>query len=557
MSKNSIHLSACRFLRLTLCGAWLLSAIGLWAQEEQLSKSLTLVKPYQPSVSDAQKQLVAPGVYDTTRLQPVFEYIVTPQQGRLGLGTEVPQPKLPDAADTATLSHGYLSEGAGNYRVKDIAAGYHSGRNGRVAYGADFTHFSLRGKTRLGNGLRVPSKQSDNQLTLYGKYFAERMTWDAHTTLARRVTHGYGYNYFIMPDTVINNRNRYLLADAEAHMQTLPGAYGHDLDARGGYRGIKDNHDYRENWKYLSGSMPLGFFTLSAEADHIRRSSRFDTLSWVVSLGATARLTRRIDWFTVKAGLPTYFVKEDGLRLKWRIWPELEVQYHGWLSAQPYAGVRGGVQLRTYRDLLVENPFMTPGTLAAHSYTPWDVYAGVQGGDAVRRLRYSAEVSFRRQKNTPFFVNRNDGVGNQFDVVCDNLSLLTLRGEVQWQILPVLRLDAAYSFYGYDPEHFEKAWHMPRSEADIEVAWHFLPRWSASVSTERIGARYGLLYDAPGTWRKMKPFTDLGAKVMFRMMHNSIIYLELNNLSSKQYERWMFYPTQKLNFIIGSHYYFK
>ena len=153
MRKNGIHLSACRLLRLTLCGAWLSAAIGLQAQEEQLSKSLTLVKPYQPSVSDAQKQLVAPGVYDTIRLQPVFEYIVTPQQGRLGLGTEVPQPKLPDAADTASLSHGYLSEGAGNYRVKDIAAGYHSGRNGRIT-----TRTGGRSAGWCGSDSRSPSR---------------------------------------------------------------------------------------------------------------------------------------------------------------------------------------------------------------------------------------------------------------------------------------------------------------------------------------------------------------------------------------------------------------
>lgn len=546
------YLCHCRTFVLTALMLGCLPA--LQAQEEDLVKSLVLVKPYQPSVSDAGKTAAGPAVSDTLHLLPEFTYRPDRKTGYMPLTVDKSGPMLPEA-DTMALSHGYLSSDFGNYRTRDISAGYHTTSLRNNAFGVDLTHYSSRGKVRLLNGVRVPAKQSDNQIKAFGRHYAENVVWSLDAVLSRRVTHAYGYNYYLLPDTVLShNRGRYFTTDVEGRARSKAGVFRYDFDVAAGQNVIKDNHDNRERHKYAAGTVSDDRFTLDFAADYINRKG-FDTLKWVGSVGGTLYASEDLGWGELKVGIASYFVKEDGLKLKMRVWPDVSI-VHPAGSASLYAGLRGGMALATYHDLLMENPYLQPGSIVSHAYTPWCLYGGVQG-TVPGMLRYEGELMVLRQNNTPFFTGHPDGVENHFDVISDDMMEFTARAGLSWRILPVVNLEASGAYHAYDTRFIAKPWHMPKAEASAVVSWKVMPELTVSATADMIGSRYGRLRGGDAFCRKLKPVTEYGFMAEYRLIYNSRIYIKINNLTSQQYERWTYYPGQKFNFVIGSHLYFK
>ncbi len=144
-------------LHIILCSIFLFNK-STFAQEENLKKEVQVVRPYEPSISDAFKINLQPKIEDTIKVNPNFTYGIL-QRPINTYFTPVPisaarmvSEPLPDLYSTL------IRVGLGTNTMPLFEAYYNSKRNQDFMYGAWVQHHSSMGKVKLENGEKVDAK---------------------------------------------------------------------------------------------------------------------------------------------------------------------------------------------------------------------------------------------------------------------------------------------------------------------------------------------------------------------------------------------------------------
>lgn len=116
--------------------------IPLFLFAQDINRNVTVVKPYEPSLSDANKINILPKFEDTTTVTPSFDYSVLPVR------INVPfEPKTINAAKMLgtpleKLYKSYLKLGIGNYFTPLAEYNFNSLRSKDHSYGVFLTYKS-------------------------------------------------------------------------------------------------------------------------------------------------------------------------------------------------------------------------------------------------------------------------------------------------------------------------------------------------------------------------------------------------------------------------------
>jgi len=295
------------------------------------NQEVTIVAPYQPTISDARKLDIKPVVKDSLVEIPALEYTILnvaplPQ-------TFTPDPISPvyiEFEGKDTLRRNYLRAGFGNYTTPYAELFTNTLKSNKFSLGFHAKHLSSSGQIDD----YATSKYSQNQISLYGKRFFRDYTFTGNMFYKRDVVHYYGFkpdNYIDLDFTDDDLKQRFSAIGAEAGIEST----------------------YKKN----------GDLNYSAKADFYNLTDLFGSRETKVGIGGTANTKNEFMDFVDEQELGA-----DGQIDFYRNADSINSQGTAVISLQPYIRL-GFDELNLYLGFR--------GTLAADSVTKFHLYPAI------------------------------------------------------------------------------------------------------------------------------------------------------------------------------------
>ena len=553
------------------------------------SEVVNIVKPYSPTISDAFKVKETPTFEDDVEVQKekieysIFSFPVastfTPAKGRAADVEKAKKEKL--FKNYATLGFGnYLTINAELFITEDISKSEYVGGmirhlssqgdidgvildNQFATTSADVTYGSrdkdlhynidLGYKNQVSNWYGLPTdymtfdeatlnsineKQSFNTIQLGGKLGMKDGFLDNSTLLFKRFSDalGSGENrFYVKPETSFE------IMDTKVNLGVIVDYVG----------GSFDRSYYNE-----------GSFNYSN-----------------INFGASPSILLQEDDYSVQFGASVFYStqKIDGVSdSKLFIYPNIKASY----KLVPeiltlYAGAEGTLHQNSYADFVDVNPFVSPTLFVSPTNQKYDIYGGLKGklSNSVSfnlRASYKDEEAKALFKNNMFdpTVTNTEGYafGNSFDVTYDNVKTITGFAELKADFSKNVSFGINGSYNNYSVDNEQEAWNLPQIQLASTIDFNITEKWYAGAKVFFVGDRkdqvaipsvanvFPPIYDTQTI--TLDSYFDLNAHVGYKYNERLTAFLKGNNLASQNYQRWVNFPVQSIQVMIGANYKF-
>jgi hypothetical protein len=237
--------------------------------------------------------------------------------------------------------------------------------------------------------------------------------------------------------------------------------------------------------------------------------------------------------------------------------PTVELTYKSPSLFYIFAGMDGDLVRNTLGSMLNENPYLKSQVPLLNTEKTQEFYVGSKG-DIGKGFSYNVRGAMGYYKNLYYFNNYRPDFGEalgdtaKFNILYDSLRTQYFNVVLQLNYQPVdmwrtyLRTDINH----YQRRSFEKPFHRPLVTA----------KWGNTlIVSERLLANldlyyYGKTYAKNPTTEEIvmnKDIIDLNAEFDYLFSKQFTAFVKLNNILGKKYERFLYYPQQGLNFLVG------
>jgi hypothetical protein len=540
----------------------LLLQISSLAATQEISKEVYVVRPYEPTLSDASKYNFMPETDDISTELPSFRYSVTPKKLENSFVPEPIKPARTSATSLPKIYKSWIKLGLGNYSTPLAEFNISNLRSRDVAYGAYFYHKSSLGNVKLLNDEKVSAKYGDNTVNLYGKKFLEDATVSANLLFDHRGYNFYGYNTELFNDSVplihedSLRQNVYRAGfDMGVHSDYTDSTHlNYDINAHYDY--FWDKFNSKENNFRLNAGLNKNFNGLQAgldvSVDHTSLTATSDSVKNTVVSVKPWISKRNRDWMFM-LGLEA--VADNADISHFYLYPHASLDIIIIENVLvPFIGLSGELEKNTYSNLQSENPYIIPGLYLKNASSNLIVTGGLKGS-ITPSVHFRADVTYRVVKDMHFFVNDTQSdLQNQFTGVYDDVDQVTYHGQVTVEPSAAWRfmIDARYNRYHV----FEqiKPWHKPEYEIDLDVAARLGSKITMASTFTVIGTRWVPGFEPSVEKQKLKPVADINFRFNYHYSKALSVFADLYNVAGRSYLLWNYYPSQRFNFMFGISY---
>ena len=510
MEKNKTSGNIIPVLLLAVTGLFMIPAA--MAQDDIGTETVTVVKPYTPSVSDAFKIKTDPTINDSIVLQKkpitytIFSVPVastfTPAKGKAA---------TVEKAKPEKLYNSYVSMGLGNYN--NAQAEFYTSKEldrGDKRFDLGLNHLSSRGDL---DGTPLPTEFYNTDFLASYSHQDRDMDWGARVDGGHQLYHWYG------------------VTDGTFDQATLAG-----IDVKQQYYNAElSGYVNFEDATFSKGELTLRRFWDAVESGENRiiakpslvlpvTEERLDinfTLDYVGGEFANASLnqttnTGPITYGHFQAGVnPSLVILRDELTLtlganfvygletetsdgKFFIYPAVSASYR--LAddlAIAYGGVDGKLIQNSYYGLVGENPFISPTITIHPTDQQYLAYMGLKG-QLFSNLSYNLKGSYAAQNRLPLYklnpsnTFRDDEkdyyYGNSFEVFYDDVKTLGIFAEINVDINRDFTLGLNGAINDYNTETGNPVWNLPNVEASVFLDYQIGESWSIRLIREGFSA---------------------------------------------------------------------
>ena len=565
-----------------LFSGFLIITGSLFAQDPIGSETVTVVKPYTPSVSDANKIRETPNRNDSVVLQKkpvqysIFSVPVastfTPAKGRATTVERVRPPRIYD---------NYATLGFGNY--SNVLAEFYSNLeiDRESNFGIFMNHNSSQGGIKT---VDLEDKFYDTELNLNYSTRDRDRAWIAEVGAEHQLFNWYGLpedNLFTdMQLAAIDPQHNFISAYAGGEVELYDSFF---KEASAKFRHSTDDHDSGENHFVADALFEVNIadelITTNVGADIIGGS--FD---W--SYDPDAMLDYSFANFNIN---PSLLILRDNLSINlginfvygmdmersdnsFYIYPDVQASYElagDYFTA--YAGLEGGLEQNSYYKFYKENPFVAPFL----SINPTDnEYLGYVGGKGKlsNSVSYNVRASYQSEFNKPMFlhnfdmsdmVNEGFAYGNSFEVVYDDVKTLGFYAELNVDVNRNFRMGIKGEFFDYNTEFESEAWNLPTMQASLNADYQITEKWYTGANLFYVGERMDQYRYGPNisTTEPLQTVTldgyfDANAHLGYRFNDRLSAFVKGSNLLNNNYEKWLDYDVQGIQVLAGATYKF-
>lgn len=555
MYLNEKYMSSLKsiFIILTLATPLFFNAEAI--AQNQIQKEVRVVKPYTPTLSEANKIGLLPVFNDTTRIIPEYGYVIYPKRFETDYKIDPIKPAKMVGLPIQKLYKTQLSLGAGNYLTPYMELSINQLRAKTTQLGFYYTHQSSTGKIKLDNNKKVNANYNDNLMKLYGKKIFKASVLEADISGGYNSVLYYGYNPAI--DTLLDrksNMQKILSADAGINFYSMYSDSFHlNYKTALNYEILGDNYKNTEqavdfatslnkriNDQVIGGDLRIRYFGMDGELDSSKYSV-VDVNPWY------SKSTE--EW----KFLVGFNVNYDGNNQKTNFYPRASFEFNIVPAVLiPYLGVNGYKEINNYGKILFENPFLTPGYKVTNSNHSMIVFAGLKGRYS-NKMSFNLKGSFEKIDSLYFFVNDSSEIlRNKFITDYDNLSLFSLGGEVSWHQSEKLQFLLKANYYKFQLDRLQYAWHKPSFEASLSADYNLRDKILIGTDIFYTGKRYA--QGIASQVNELNGYLDANLSMEYRYTKTLSFFLRFNNLTATKYQIWNQYPSQRLQFLAGFSY---
>ncbi len=224
-----------------------------------------------------------------------------------------------------------------------------------------------------------------------------------------------------------------------------------------------------------------------------------------------------------------------------------------------FAGVDGDIVRNTLRSLLSENRWLAPQVVLANTTKSADFYAGSKG-ELGSGFSYEGKLSYAQYRNFYAFNNSysvNAADTAKFFVLYDGgtTKVTTITGQLGYTLADKFRSNLKVEVFNYALDRLEEAWGRPRIAGS----------WSNAYTLNKKLFVTADLYFYEGIKNKnfvsntvttLKPIVDVNLKIDYFLGPQIAAFVALNNIVGQNYQRYLYYKVQGLNFQGGISYSF-
>ncbi len=565
--------------------------LGAFGQDEKDlgTETVTVVKPYSPTVSDAFKIKSAPILNDSIVLAKkevrysIFSVPVastfTPAKGKAATVQK---------ASPEKLYNSYVSLGLGNfnnalldfYTSRDIDRG-----NKRVDIG--LTHFSSRGDLDF-----TPLDTDFYNTKLEAAYINRGRDFDWGISSAAK--HQL-YNWYGLPE---GDYDEAFIAGIDENQQYFNVELGAHLNQEESFlskgevfvKRFWDKVESAENRALIKTTLefPLSdeVLTVTAKGDYVGG----DFINADVN---NTENTQAIAYSQLQVGIsPSILIVRDELSLNlganlvygmdgetnennFYIYPQVTASYRLLEDMVIiYGGVVGELSQNSYADYVDENPYVSPTLTIIPTNQQYEANIGFKG-QLFPNLSYNIRGSYMAENRKPLFkLNpqnsfRNDEkgyyYGNSFEVFYDDVKTLGIFGELNVDVNRNFTLGINASIYQYDTETDNPAWNLPNLKGSLFMDYQINEQWFMGANIFFVGEREDLSAavipdtqpsDYPASILTLDSFFDANAHIGYRLSDQLSIFAKASNLANNDYQQWANFRVQSFQILAGATYKF-
>ncbi len=553
------------------------------------TETVTVVKPYSPTVSDAFKIKVAPILNDSIVLQKkkitynIFSVPVastfTPAKAKAAKVEKLPPP---------VLYNSYASVGLGNFN-NALVEFYTSSELGRDEDLLDvgLNHHSSRGD------IESTPLETDFYNTKLDVSYAKKdrdYNWGATVGLQHQLYNWYGLESGAFTQAQIDGideQQNYFNAEAKANL-TVEDSFFKRGDIL--LRRFWDAAESGENRVVLDTEIELPItdelVNFKTKVDYVGGSFENDDLNNTVN-------ETGIDYSHFQVGVnPSFVVLRDELTLNlganlvygmdiedssgsFYIYPSVTASYRV-MDEQviAYAGIVGDLKQNSYHDFVNDNPFVSPTLFIQPTDQQYEGYLGLRG-QLFSNVGYNIKGSYLAENRRPLFflnpqnVGRTDAqgynFGNSFQVFYDDLRTFGVFAELNVDVNRNFSFGLNAEYYNYNTETDNPAWNLPEVKGSLFLDYQITEQWFAGANLFFVGEREDLVSVAqantppnlfPSEIVTLESFFDANAHIGYRFNKQLSAFAKFNNLANNSYEQWHNFRVQSFQALAGVSYKF-
>ena len=523
--------------------------------QETIDKEVRVVKPYEPTLSGARKIGVLPVLDDTLQLAPNFDYRIFPQPLQSRHEVRPIQSARLEPDPLPELYGAYLRLGFGNYVTPLAELSMNSLRKRTHSLALNVSHISSQGKVKLENDQKVFAGYSDTRIDLNGKRIFKNNVWSGNLGFDSQTRYFYGHR----PDTIAETekedvRQRYLMADMGTSFKSTHGdssrlnyalaidyGYTQDLFNYNQHAFLFEGTGFRSALKGVAGAdIMAGYYrkTVSPDsADNILVSVH----PWWMRNTSEYQLRVGMD-ITADIQEETTMHFYPNAMLRFRVIERILI---------PYVGLRGYVTANDYRTIAMENPFIMPGLSVRNTDNKMEFYGGIKG-NLGSSTAFTLRASYTLADGMHLFVNDTlTLLSNQFDVVYDDVELVSYYGELMFNINEKWDILIKGNYNQYTTAVEEKAWHKFLYDATLSAKYNLRNKIIVSADILGFGPRWAKTYGTDPGFVKLEGFFDANLALEYRYSKILSGFVSLKNIAYSKYQVWNQYPAQGFFVLFG------
>ena len=539
------------------------------------TETVNVVKAYKPTISDAFKIKETPNLNDSTSLKKkeikynIFSIPVastfTPAKGKAASVNKEKPVKLYD---------NYASLGLGTYTtiVGEVYLNHQLSRNERI--GGYFSHHSAQGDI---DGINFDTNFQDTQLLANYSQQQRDYTW--------KLEGGYElqrFNWYGLEDQSLSTfdvGHSFYNANIGGNINFEEGILNKGTLL---FRRFGDSRNSAENRFVLTTEfdVPLNDQSITTEVSIDYLSGSFDHNYFSETelnygnfqLGLAPSYQFIQDDLTLDLGLKLVYLNDtEASKSEFYVYPNVSASYR--LMDElliAFGGLEGGLTQNTYYGFANENSFVAPTLNIAPTDTSYDISAGIKG-NLTNNMSYSVAAHYQSENNKALFKanpdlgdqRKNYQFGNSFGVVYDDVKTFSFEGELNVDLNRNFKLGAKAAYFAYNSDFEAEAWNLPDIKASLFVDYQIDAHWFAGANLFFVGERKDELTTGIGTLSlpitstiSLDSYFDANVQAGYKISDRLSAFVKANNLASQNYQRWMNYPVQGIQFLAGATYQF-
>lgn len=463
-----------------------------------------------------------------------FRYKVNPNFTPISAQSFKAKPFIPENSN-------FIKAGFGNNLTPLVHINLHNPYNKNYSYGLNAFHLSSEGKNQnsfMNDDIQIFGSRTLNGNNLSGKIGYDRFSY---------YYYGYDHEKYNFKKDSLNQVLSDIYANIHFDNANTPKKVktGFDLD----FFRFASKEQSELNYKISNiTSFKIGNGDLSIKSAYEGFSTEIDTGKYVrnyVDINPFYKFKYKEVFIT--AGVFASFIF-DSTESSPVVYPQFNLDY--FLvpeKTKAYIGLNGSLYKASTKYLYNQNPFISPFSEIKNTYSPYIIYGGIKGKLATS-FDYFLEISQQTVLNMPLYLSDSFEL-KKFVLLYDDIGLFKLKTGVSFKKFEKIKISTDFTYFAYNT-NVTYAYQMPEFEWNTNFSTIINSKISLGANIFVIGKRYA---KTVGAWqsKELSPIADININAGYSYSKKLSFFVNLNNLTNKDYQLWYNYPVYKINGIGG------